>query len=61
MIATELEVETEQIFYGAPATVSVVVPSYNWAGFYVGINGGYGFGRSKWDGLPATLKNGTLS
>jgi alpha-1,3-rhamnosyltransferase len=29
MIAIELEVETGQVFYGAPATVSVVVPSYN--------------------------------
>jgi len=33
MIATELEEETEQIFYGAPTTVSVVVPSYNHALF----------------------------
>jgi alpha-1,3-rhamnosyltransferase len=29
MIATELHEETEQIFYGQPASVSVVVPSYN--------------------------------
>jgi alpha-1,3-rhamnosyltransferase len=33
MIATELEEETEQIFYGAPTSVSVVVPSYNHARF----------------------------
>src|ERR1700687_3456393 len=33
MIATELLEETEQIFYGEPATVSVVVPSYNHAPF----------------------------
>lgn len=33
MIATELQEETEQIFYGEPATVSVVVPSYNHAPF----------------------------
>jgi alpha-1,3-rhamnosyltransferase len=33
MIATELEEETEQILYGRPATVAVVVPSYNHAQF----------------------------
>lgn len=33
MIAIEFEEETEQIFHGAPAGVSVVVPSYNHAQF----------------------------
>ena len=33
--------------YKAPAYVG---PSYaNWTGFYLGINGGYGFGKSDWD------------
>jgi outer membrane immunogenic protein len=33
----------------APAVyVPVVTPVYNWAGIYVGINGGYGFGSSTW-------------
>jgi outer membrane immunogenic protein len=33
--------------YKAPAYVE---PAYaNWTGFYVGINGGYGFGKSDWD------------
>jgi outer membrane immunogenic protein len=27
----------------------VVVPIYNWTGFYIGINGGGGFGSSGWD------------
>ncbi|MEI9804986.1 MAG: hypothetical protein WDN48_11640 [Pseudolabrys sp.] len=36
--------------YKAPAYSA---PSYaNWNGFYVGINGGYGFGKSNWD-VPA--------
>src|SRR5262249_18289534 len=38
-----------------PPRVPVVAPSYNWTGLYLGINGGYGFGRSKWDGLPASF------
>jgi outer membrane immunogenic protein len=33
----------------APAVyVPAVVPVYNWAGIYFGINGGYGFGSSTW-------------
>ncbi len=33
----------------APAAyVPVAAPIYNWSGFYVGINGGYGFGTSAW-------------
>ena len=50
--------------YKAPAYVA---PLYaNWTGFYVGLNGGYGFGRSTWD-VPAVspspkgfLAGGTL-
>ena len=26
-------------------------PIYTWTGFYVGINGGGGWGRSQWDGV----------
>jgi len=37
----------------APATyVPTTAPVYNWGGIYVGINGGYAFGGSKW--TPAT-------
>ncbi len=33
----------------APSTyVPVTAPGYNWSGFYLGINGGYGFGQSNW-------------
>jgi outer membrane immunogenic protein len=35
----------------APAVyVPTVAPVYNWGGIYVGINGGYGFGQSAWNG-----------
>jgi outer membrane immunogenic protein len=30
------------------AYIPTVVPVYNWGGIYFGINGGYGFGQSKW-------------
>ncbi len=27
-----------------------VIPIYNWAGVYVGVNSGFGFGQSDWGG-----------
>jgi outer membrane immunogenic protein len=33
-------------YYKAPAFVP---PPYNWSGFYIGVNGGAGIGRSNWD------------
>jgi outer membrane immunogenic protein len=35
----------------APYKAPVYNPIYNWTGFYVGINGGGGWGRSQWDGI----------
>ena len=43
--AADLGRPVAQPYYKAP----VVPPVYNWTGFYVGINGGGGFGRSAWD------------
>jgi outer membrane immunogenic protein len=37
--------------YKAPAYVAPAAPS--WTGFYVGFNGGYGFGSSDWDTTPS--------
>jgi len=32
-----------------PVKAPVYAPIYNWTGFYIGVNGGGGFGRSTWD------------
>src|SRR5437660_8078172 len=35
-------------------------PIYTWTGFYVGINGGGGWGRSQWDGVDTFDVSGGL-
>jgi outer membrane immunogenic protein len=42
-----------------PVPQRTFVPVYNWTGFYIGINGGYGWGRSRWDLLPGGLSEGS--
>lgn len=32
----------------APAVYMPAAPAYNWSGFYLGINGGWGFGKTDW-------------
>lgn len=34
--------------------------AYNWSGFYLGVNGGYGWGRSKWDTTDSLNTSGGL-
>ena len=41
----------------AKAPVYVAPMAYNWTGFYLGLNGGYGFGRSQYNG---TLPSGSF-
>ncbi len=43
-------------YYKAP----VALPVYNWTGFYIGINGGGGFGRSQWDSTGGFNTSGGL-
>jgi outer membrane immunogenic protein len=38
------------------SAVRPVVAYYSWTGFYLGINGGYGFGTSHWDNPVASPK-----
>jgi len=44
--------------------IPAVVPVYNWGGIYFGVNGGYGFGNTKWtdpNSLSGTTSTGTFS
>ncbi len=44
-------------YYKAP---EAYVPAYTWSGFYLGINGGGGFGRSVWDSAGGFNTSGGL-
>src|SRR5687767_3749173 len=47
--------------YSPPITRAPAFSSaYNWTGFYLGINGGGGWGRSTWDGVHTFDVSGAL-
>src|ERR1700680_5071083 len=60
--AADLPRPAQQPYYKAPAAF---VQAYNWTGFYIGVNGGGGFGNSTWDrtgsfNMTGGLVGGTL-
>ncbi len=44
-----------------PPAPAVWIPNYNWGGIYVGINGGFGLGRSDWKVPPANFDTGNFT
>lgn len=46
----------------APATyVPPPAPVYNWAGIYIGLNGGYAFGNSEWSAASSFVGTGNFN
>ncbi|MEX2033687.1 MAG: hypothetical protein WEA28_00665, partial [Xanthobacteraceae bacterium] len=41
-----------------PTKAPAYAPAYSWSGWYLGINGGYGFGRSSWSDTVAGATTG---
>src|SRR5438105_5538161 len=54
--AADLSPRYQQPIVRAPAYYA----GYNWTGFYLGINGGGGWGRSQWDGVDRFDVSGGL-
>ncbi|MGE0565970.1 MAG: outer membrane protein [Pseudolabrys sp.] len=52
MASPSLAADLPRPAYKAPVYVA---PIFSWTGFYVGINGGYGFGDGDWTGTSGTV------
>lgn len=61
LVAASLSARAADIPPPVYKAVRPVVAYYNWTGFYLGINGGYGWGKSDWGAPAISLKpNGGL-
>jgi outer membrane immunogenic protein len=47
--------------YLPPPRAPAYVPFFTWSGAYVGINAGYGFGKSKWTDTVINLSSGSFT
>jgi outer membrane immunogenic protein len=56
LLATSFSAQAADIPRPVYKGVRSVVAYYNWTGFYLGVNGGYGFGTSNWDIPAVTVK-----
>lgn len=56
-VAAAADLPAPQPYYKAPA---IAPPPFSWSGFYLGVNGGGGFGSSNWDTAGSINTSGGL-
>jgi outer membrane immunogenic protein len=57
-VTTALAADMPPSRYMPPPRAPVFVPFFSWNGFYVGINAGYGFGKSNWTNNVTSAASG---
>ena len=56
VLATSFAAQAADIPRPVYKSARSVIAYYNWTGFYVGVNGGYGWGTSDWDSPVVSVK-----